>query len=261
MSTVGRGSVVAAGSTSAALAIECIGLTKQFKDQLAVSEVSFRVPYGAVTGFVGANGSGKTTTMRMVMGLIHPTSGSATIDGQPYAALANPRRTIGAALDRLGAHPGHSARQHLWSIARSSQISVERVNAVLEIVELELAADRRVGTYSTGMSQRLALAVALLGEPDILLLDEPANGLDPGGIRWLRQFLRRSADTGVAVFVSTHQLAELETIVDHLVVLDHGQVIHHSSTRQLLALTQTDRLEDAVLALTDPTRTVGEPTR
>ena len=260
MSTPDQPPVVAAAS-SPAPAIECIGLTKQFKDQLAVSQVSFRVPYSAVTGFVGANGSGKTTTMRMVMGLINPTSGSAMVDGRPYAELATPRLKIGAALNRLGAHPGHSARQHLSSIARASRISGERVKAVLEIVELDLAADRRVGTYSTGMSQRLALAVALLGEPDILLLDEPANGLDPGGIRWLRQFLRRSADTGAAVFVSTHQLAELETIVDHLVVLDNGHVINHSSTQQLLALTRTDRLEDAVLALTDPTRTAGEPTR
>ena len=135
------------------------------------------------------------------------------------------------------------------------------MTTVLEIVELDRDADRHVGNYSTGMSQRLALAVALLGEPAILLLDEPANGLDPGGIRWLRQFLRHAADNGVAVFVSTHQLAELETIVDHLIVLDHGQVINHSSPQELLVRTHTDRLEDAVLALTDPIRTVAEPTR
>lgn len=261
MSTVGPRSAIAAASRPSARAIECIDLTKRFDDQLAVSEVSFSVPYGAVTGFVGANGSGKTTTMRMVVGLIHPTSGSALVDGRAYLDLPTPRQTIGASLNRLGAHPGHSARQHLRSIARSSQIPDERVEEVLRIVELDHAADRRIGTYSTGMSQRCALAAALLGNPKILLLDEPANGLDPGGVRWLRQFLRFAAAGGVAVFVSTHQLAELEAIVDHLVILDRGRVINHSSTRDLLTLTQTDRLEDAVLALTDPKQTAGGPTR
>lgn len=235
-------------------AMECIALSKRFADQLAVDDVSFQVPYGAVTGFIGANGSGKTTTMRMLMGLLRPSAGSALINGVPYADLSAPRHTVGAVLDRLGAHPGHTARQHLSSIARANQIADERIDDVLAIVELDLAADRRLGSYSTGMSQRCALAVALLGEPQILLLDEPANGLDPSGIRWLRNFLRASADAGTAVFVSTHQLAELAVIVDELVVLDHGRVIHRSSASSLMALTGADRLEDAVFALTE-----GEP--
>lgn len=244
-----------AGSEPATTAaIECVDLTKQFADQVAVSGVTFQVPFGAVTGFVGANGSGKTTTMRMVMGLIRPTSGRALVAGRPYAELPAPRRTIGAVLNRLGAHPGHTAREHLRIIARAAGIADHRVEDVLAIVELDLAADRRVGTYSTGMLQRCALAGALLDEPSILLLDEPANGLDPRGIRWLREFLRSSADAGVAVFVSTHQLAELDAIVDHLVVLDAGRVIHHASAADLLARTASDRLEDAVLELTDQRR-------
>lgn len=242
--------------TGLVAAMECVALTKQFSDQLAVDEVSFRVPYGAVTGFIGANGSGKTTTMRMLMGLLRPTAGSALINGHPYAELANPRHTVGAVLNRLGAHPGHTARQHVSNIARANQIADERIEDVLEIVELDRAADRRLGSYSTGMSQRCALAVALLGEPQILLLDEPANGLDPGGIRWLRQFLRASADAGGAVFVSTHQLAELAVIVDELVVLDHGRVIHQSTASTLMALTGADRLEDAVFALTEGAITI-----
>ena len=237
-------------------AMECVALTKQFADQLAVDDVSFRVPYGAVTGFIGANGSGRTTTMRMLMGLLRPSAGSALINGLPYADLSTPRHTVGAVLDRLGAHPGHTARQHLSGIARANQIADERVDDVLTIVELDRVADRRLGSYSTGMSQRCALAVALLGEPSILLLDEPANGLDPSGIRWLRNFLRASADAGTAVFVSTHQLAELAVIVDELVVLDHGRVIHQSSASTLMALTRADRLEDAVFALTEGAPTV-----
>ena len=239
------------GRGEQAMAISCVGLTKRFGDTLAVSDLSFGVPFGAITGFIGANGSGKTTTMRMITGLVRPTTGSVTIGGVPYGRIARPRQTMGAALDRIGAHPGHSARLHLQTIARAAEIAPERVDQVLDAVELTADAHRPIGTYSTGMTQRCALAAALLGDPTILLLDEPANGLDPGGIRWLRTFLRKQADAGVAVLVSSHQLAELGAMVDHVVMLHKGRLVMNGPTRELFRITGTDDLEDAFLALTD----------
>lgn len=238
------------GTADATMAITCSGLTKRFGDTLAVADVSFGVPFGAITGFIGANGSGKTTTMRMIMGLVQPTSGSVSITGVPYRDLTRPRHVMGAALDRIGAHPGHSARMHLRTIADAAGIGTARVEEVLEAVELSADAHRAIGTYSTGMTQRCALAAALLGDPAIVLLDEPANGLDPGGIRWLRTFLRHQADAGVAVFVSSHQLAELGAMVDHVVVLDKGSLVMSGSSDDLVRITGADGLEDAFLTLT-----------
>jgi ABC-2 type transport system ATP-binding protein len=235
-------------------AISCSGLTKRFGETLAVSDLSFDVPFGAITGFIGANGSGKTTTMRMIAGLVRPSSGSIAIGGVPYEDLGRPRQMLGAALDRIGAHPGHSARLHLQTIARAAGIAPTRVEQVLETVELTADADRAIGTYSTGMTQRCALAAALLGEPAIVLLDEPANGLDPGGIRWLRTFLRTQADGGVAVLVSSHQLAELGAMVDRVVVLQRGVLVMSGPTGELFRLTGAHELEDAFLALTEGTQ-------
>ncbi|MEM9133584.1 MAG: ATP-binding cassette domain-containing protein [Actinomycetota bacterium] len=206
-------------------AIETRGLSKRFGDVVAVDDLSFTVPYGAVTAFVGGNGSGKTTTMRMLLGLTLPTAGAALVAGRPFIDHDEPRLVVGAALDRLGAHPGLSGRRHLSLVARATGLSPEPVETVLELVGLVDAADRRVRTYSTGMRQRLALATALLAEPEILILDEPSNGLDPAGIRWLRDLLRARADAGAAVLVSTHQLVELAALLDYLVVLDQGRLL------------------------------------
>lgn len=213
-------------------AISVRNLTKTFGSVVAVDDASFDVPHGAVTGFIGANGSGKTTTMRMMLGLTAPSRGRTLFSGRQYGDLADPRRHVGAVVDRIGAHPGHSARQHLTAIATASGFETSRVDACLAEVGLLGDADRRLRDYSMGMTQRCALAVALLGEPQVLLLDEPANGLDPSGIRWLRQQMRGWADAGRAVLVSTHQLAELSMIVDHLVIIDRGAVVFHGPVAQ-----------------------------
>lgn len=222
-------------------------LTKDFGDLRAVDDVSFEVPAGAVTGFIGANGSGKTTTMRMMLGLTEPTSGTALFDGLPYGELADPRTAVGAVVDRIGAHPGHTARRHLTMVALGAGIAVERVEAALDEVGLLDVADKRIGQFSMGMTQRCALAAALLGSPETLILDEPANGLDPTGIRWLRTKTRSWADEGRAVIVSTHQLAELATVVDHLVVLHRGRVAHQGRADALAR--HGTSLEDAVFDL------------
>lgn len=230
-------------------AIEASNLTKDFGPDRAVDDASFAVPFGAVTGFIGANGSGKTTTMRILLGLTLPSSGTALIGGLPYAEQPMPRQVVGSVLNRIGAHPGVSAERHLQLVATSAGLPAERISTVLTEVGLIDAAHRKVGTYSTGMSQRLALAAALLAEPQVLLLDEPASGLDPGGVRWLRELLRAKADAGAAVFVSTHQLAELSSIVDQVVLIDSGRILANEPTSSLLDRTVTTRLEDAVLSL------------
>lgn len=234
-------------------AISVRNLTKSFDGGdargPAVDDASFDVPFGAITGFIGANGSGKTTTMRMIVGLIQPTSGTALIEGSHYHDLANPRARVGAVLNQLGAHPGLSAQQHLKIIAIECGLSIDCVGKALERVGLTDAAHRPVRTYSTGMKQRLSLAASMLADPDILVLDEPASGLDPVGIRWLRDLLRRRADEGAAVFVSTHQLAELAAIVDHVVVIDRGQIVANEPSASLLQRTGEHRLEDAVFAV------------
>ncbi len=230
-------------------ALEVRELSKQFDTVHAVNNASFNVPFGAVTGFIGGNGSGKTTTMRMSLGLTRPTAGTVLIDGTEYGSHPVPRHVVGSALNRLGAHPGLSARRHLTMIAAGIRLRRSHVDRVLDMVGLGDASDRRVSTYSTGMKQRLALAAALLTDPPILVLDEPASGLDPSGVRWLRELLRDRADDGAAVFVSTHQLAELSTIVDHVVVIEQGHITASEPADELLRRTGTSRLEDAVFSL------------
>lgn len=223
------------------------GLTKDFGPFRAVDDVTFAVPSGQVTGFVGVNGSGKTTTMRMMLGLLPPTAGSTTFDGRTYGALLHPRSDVGAVVDRIGAHPGHSARRHLTMVATSAGLPVGRVDATLAEVGLLDVADKPIGRYSMGMTQRCALAAALLGDPGTLVLDEPANGLDPAGIRWLRDRMRAWADEGRAVMVSSHQLAELAAVVDRLVVLRDGGVVFDDEADALRSGPAS--LEDAVFGL------------
>ena len=206
-------------------AIEVEGLTKRYGDQTVVDDVTFSVRQGAVTGFLGPNGAGKTTTLRCLLGLARATEGSATVLGSAYRDLDDPARTVGANLEVSGAHPGRSGRQHLRSLAAMAGIPDSRVGEVLELTEMTDAADRRYGKYSMGMRQRIGLAAALLGEPKILVLDEPANGLDPAGIRWLRDMLRDTAAQGRTVLVSSHVLSEMAQTVSDVVVIHKGRVV------------------------------------
>ena len=214
-------------------AIEAVGLTKRYGSITAVDDLSFRVRSGAVTGFLGPNGAGKTTTLRMVLSLARPTAGYATVVGRPYKKLDDPVRTVGANLEVAGAHPGRSGRNHLRSLAAMAGLPRGRVEEVLRLVELEDAADRRFGKYSMGMRQRLGLASTLLGDPAVLVLDEPANGLDPRGIRWLRDFLRAMAGEGRTVLVSSHVLAEVAQTVDDVVVIHKGRMVTQGPVSQL----------------------------
>jgi ABC-2 type transport system ATP-binding protein len=216
-------------------AIEVAALTKHFGSVHAVEDLSFAVERGRVVGFLGPNGAGKTTTLRMILGLVAPTSGHATIDGHAYGELDDPVGTVGALLDGGMLHPGRSGRNHLRALARTTGAPDGRVDELLELVALRDAADRRAGGYSLGMRQRLGLAAALLGDPSILVLDEPANGLDPQGIRWLRDFLRRLAGEGRAVLVSSHVLAEVSQIADEVVVIDHGRSVAQAPLVELMA--------------------------
>jgi ABC-2 type transport system ATP-binding protein len=204
--------------------IEVQGLTKRFGAVLAVDDLSFSVAAGSVTGFLGPNGAGKTTTLRMLLGLVRPTSGRALVNGLRYHDLPDPVRTVGAVLESSGFHPARSARNHLRAVAMVAGVPDTRVDEVLELVGLSADARRRVGGYSMGMRQRLELARALLGDPEVLVLDEPANGLDPQGIAWLRGFLRWFASLGRVVLISSHLLAEAAQTVDDVVVLDHGRM-------------------------------------
>lgn len=200
-------------------------LTKRFGKVTAVDDLSFEVRAGSVTGFLGPNGAGKTTTLRVLLGLAEADAGRALIHGEPYQALGFPAATVGAALERSGFHPGRSGRNHLRWIAAAVGLPRRRADEVLALVDMTEAADRRVGGYSMGMRQRLALGAALLGEPEVLVLDEPANGLDPQGMRWLREFLREQAAAGRTVLVSSHVLAEVAQTVDDVVVIDRGRLI------------------------------------
>ncbi len=204
-------------------------LTKRFGDVTAVEELSFNVPAGMITGFLGPNGAGKTTTLRMVLGLVEPTAGRALIGGLRYADLPQPRRTVGALLEATGFHPGRSGRDHLRILAEDGGMPPRRVAEVLEIVELAEAADRRVGGYSLGMRQRLGLAAALLGDPAVLILDEPANGLDPAGIAWLRRLLRDLAGQGRTILISSHVLSEVSQTVDRVVIINQGKLRYDGS--------------------------------
>ncbi len=210
-------------------AITVRGLTKRFGGVLAVDDLTFEVERGTLTGFVGPNGAGKTTTLRIILGLVRPTGGSALVGGVPYAALDRPARRVGAVLESSGFHPGRTARDHLRVLAGPSGIPTRRVDEVLAEVGLEPAARRRVGGFSLGMRQRLGLAGALLGDPEILILDEPTNGLDPAGVHWLRTFLRARVDTGGTVLVSSHLLAELALSADSVVILKDGRLVTQGS--------------------------------
>ena len=206
--------------------LEASGLTKSFSGGVkALDDVSFRVDEGRVYGFLGPNGAGKTTAFRIALGLAEATSGSATIFGHPYRELADPITKVGALLEASGFHPGRRGRDHLRYLATVSGISKGRVDEVLEMVGLAHAARRRVRTYSLGMRQRLSIAAALLGDPQLLILDEPANGLDPDGMRWLRTFLREQAAGGRTVVISSHVLAEVAQTVDEVVILNHGRLV------------------------------------
>jgi ABC-2 type transport system ATP-binding protein len=215
--------------------IEVRELTKRFGSVLAVDGLSFTVERGRVTGFLGPNGAGKTTTLRVLLSLVAPTSGSATFSGVPYQKLPNRSRQVGALLDAAGLPSGRTARDHLRVRALPGRIDSNRIDAVLEMVDLSSAADRRVGGYSLGMRQRLGLAAALLGEPEVLILDEPANGLDPEGVRWLRGLLRDLGESGRTVLLSSHILAEVAQIADDIVILDHGRLVTQSSLDKLMA--------------------------
>jgi len=216
------------------------GLTKRFGEVLAVDNLSFEVDRGTVVGFLGPNGAGKTTTLRMLLGLVTPTAGSATIDGEPYRGLAEPVRHVGAVLEASSFHPGRSARNHLRVVATAAGLPLARADEVLAQVGLADAARRRVGGFSLGMRQRLGLATALLGDPQVLILDEPANGLDPEGVHWLRGLLRQLADQGRTVLVSSHVLAEVAQTVDQVVIIAHGRLVTQSSLAALTA--RTDQL-------------------
>jgi ABC-2 type transport system ATP-binding protein len=212
--------------------IEITNLTKDYGDVRAVDDLSFGVEAGVITAFLGPNGSGKTTTLRSLLGLVAPTSGTATIDGRAYAGLAAPLHVVGAMLE-ASAHPARSARNHLRVLAAEARVPASRVDELLALVELEGAADRRAGGFSRGMRQRLGLAGALIGDPRILVLDEPANGLDPVGIRWLRDFLRSLAGEGCTILLSSHVLSEVEQTVDDVVVIAGGRLVAHAPLAEL----------------------------
>jgi ABC-2 type transport system ATP-binding protein len=228
--------------------IEVRGLTKTFGAVTAVRDMSFTAPAGQVTGFLGPNGSGKTTTLRAALGLIRPTAGEALIGGVPYRHLAQPRRRVGALLEASGFHPGRRARNHLAVLAASCDVPGRRVDEVLDLVDLASAADRRVREFSLGMRQRLGLAAALLGDPQVLLLDEPANGLDPAGIAWLRGLLRGLAGEGRTVLVASHVLSEVAQTADHVVIVNAGELRFSGPLHELGASGQA--LESAFLRLT-----------
>jgi ABC-2 type transport system ATP-binding protein len=215
--------------------IEVEHLTKRFRTATAVDDLSFSVPRGRITGFLGPNGAGKTTTLRIVLGLALPTSGRASVAGRRYRELDAPLKTVGAVLEASNYHPARSGRNHLRVLATAAGIAQARVDQVLAQVELSDAAKRRVGGYSLGMRQRLSVAAALLGEPELLVLDEPANGLDPEGIRWLRNFLRSFADSGGTVFVSSHVLAEVSQLADEAVIIHRGKLVAHQPVVELIA--------------------------
>jgi ABC-2 type transport system ATP-binding protein len=229
--------------------IQARGLTKRFGPTVAVRELSFEVRPGAVTGFLGPNGSGKSTAMRLIMGLDAPDAGTATIGGRPYRQLRWPLREVGVMLDARGFHPGRSARGHLTALAASNGIPRSRVDQVLDIVGLRNAARRRAGKFSLGMAQRLGVATALLGDPGVLILDEPVNGLDPDGIRWIRNLLIGMAREGRTVFVSSHLISEMELMAEQLIVIGRGRLLASAPVRELAS--QAGSLEEAFFGLTD----------
>jgi ABC-2 type transport system ATP-binding protein len=256
MATMVQPTMGAAGTPPGApaervLAVE--GLTKRFGAVTAVDNLSFTVYPGRVTGFLGPNGAGKTTTMRMLLSLVRPTAGIATIGGVTYAELRDPLRTVGASLEATGFHPGRSGRDHLRVVGATAGIPAQRADEVLALVGLADAARRRTGGYSMGMRQRLALAAALLGDPAVLILDEPSNGLDPEGIAWLRGFLRHLATEGRTIFVSSHLLSEVRQTVDDVIIISRGRMIRQAPLADLaggpVVLVRTPQPDDLARAL------------
>jgi ABC-2 type transport system ATP-binding protein len=230
------------------VAIRFDALVKQYGKQQAVAGLSASIMAGRITGFLGPNGAGKSTTLRCLVGLSDPTSGSAVILGAPYRDLENPLSRVGTVLDSRGFHPALTGRQNLKVVAAAAGIEDSRVDEVLELVELTDAANKRMKNYSLGMKQRLALAGAILGNPEILILDEPANGLDPAGIAWLRRFLRSMAEQGKTILVSSHQLAEMQNTVDDVLIINKGKLIAQGSMSEVKG---EGTLEEAFLRLTE----------
>lgn len=227
--------------------IEVTGLTKTFGSTTAVDDVTFTVRPGIVTGFLGPNGAGKSTTMRMILGLDRPTSGSALIGGKPYRSLTRPLQTVGALLDAKWVHPNRTARAHLRWMAAANGLPASRVDEVLRQVGLTEVAGKRAGGFSLGMSQRLGLAAALLGDPQVLLFDEPVNGLDPEGIMWIRRFMHALAAEGRTVLVSSHLLSEMAQTADHLIVIGRGRLIADTSVKDFV-----DRASESVVVVRSP---------
>lgn len=225
-------------------------LTKRYGDTLAIDSLNFEVKPGVITGFLGPNGSGKSTTMRIILGLDRATQGSATVNGKNYADLKAPLREVGALLDAKAVHPGRTARNHLLALAASNQIKRSRVDEVLEFAGISSVAHKKVGTYSLGMSQRLGIAGALLGDPQVLLFDEPVNGLDPEGIRWIREFFRSLAGEGRTVFVSSHLMSEMAVSADQIIVIGRGRFIAQGSITDLTA----SAIGTVLVRVADPTR-------
>ena len=229
--------------------IEIVGLTKQYGSRVAVDDLTVTIEPGRVTGFLGPNGSGKTTTMRCILGLARPTAGQATVLGRPYRKLSRPMRRVGALIDPRARHPGRTAYAHLLALAQSNDLPRQRVDEVIELVGIESVAHERVRGFSLGMGQRLGIAGALLGDPDVLVLDEPVNGLDPEGIRWVRELLRDLADEGRTVLVSSHLMSEMEETADHLVVLGHGRLLADLPMTELLGQHSAVRVRSPMASL------------
>ena len=266
-------------STTTGARIDVQDLTKRFGDFTAVDHLSFSVEPGRITGFLGPNGAGKTTTLRMLLGLIRPSGGSATIDGHRYQDIETPMSVVGSALEATNFHPGRTGRDHLRVLADTAGVSTARVDEMLELVGIPAAARKRAGGYSMGMRQRLGLAAALLGDPRVLILDEPANGLDPEGIRWLRGFLRHLAGQGKTILISSHMLQEVEQTVDDVVIISNGRLVKqgamadlHGDSQVVVRTSDTDALagalrvadvtthveDGALLAATDDMRLIGD---
>jgi ABC-2 type transport system ATP-binding protein len=234
--------------------IEAQGLTKRYGDKVAVDDLSFTVRPGRVTGFLGPNGAGKSTTMRMILGLDRPTAGSVTVNGKPYTRLYSAMREVGALLDATAVHGGRSAYRHLLCLAQTNGIPRKRVDEVIGLVGLEDVAGKRSKGFSLGMSQRLGIAAAMLGDPDVLMFDEPVNGLDPEGIRWIRLLMRSLAAEGRTVFVSSHLMSEMETTADHLIVIGRGKLIADCPMAEFIA----DASAEAAVVKTPDAQRLGD---
>ncbi len=238
--------------------IQANGLTKRYGDKLAVDNISFTVEPGTVTGFLGPNGAGKSTTMRLIMGLDRPTSGAVTVGGKPYKNLKAPLCTVGALLDAKGVHGARSARAHLTQLAVSNGIPTRRVEEVLELTGLTSVAKKRVKGFSLGMGQRLGIAAALLGDPQVLIFDEPVNGLDPEGVIWVRETCRRLAREGRTIFISSHLMSEMSKTADHLIVIGRGRILTAGPVDQVIASATTDTVR---VASPQPTAVPPPPLR